>query len=131
MKGSNFDCSKCKKEVQKLRGCHINSYDLDSKKAKAIPIKIIEQGKFHSFCPSKPFRDNPEIILKLESIYASWKTGQPLEQFGIETNSDTLTLLTHMIRLIETYTRNENYKMIGSMFGGGEKPSNEINKFKE
>ncbi len=109
--------------MQKVRGCRLDSYNLTPKQAKAIPIKLIEHGKLHSFCPSKVFRDNPEIILEFESIFAAWKTGQALEQFGIQTNSDTLTLLTHMIRLIEGYTRNENYKMIASMFGGSDNKS--------
>lgn len=116
--------------MQDLRGCRINSYDLDYKQAKAIPIRILEHGKFHTFCPSKPFRDNPELIYQFECIFSAWKTGQPLEQFGIQTNSETLTILTQMIRLIESYTRNENYKMLASMLGGSEKKSSHVNDLK-
>ncbi len=104
---------------------------MDYKQAKAIPIRLLEHGKFHSFCPSKPFRDNPEIILEFEKMFAAWKTGQSLDKFGIQINIDSLTLLNHMIRLIESYTRNENYKMIGSMFGGGEKSSSNVDDLKK
>lgn len=126
----NFDCASCKPEVQKLRGCNLNNYDLTYQDAKAIPIRILEHGKLHTFCPSKPLRDDPDLILKCEQIFAAWKTGQSLEQFGLETNAHNLTLLNHMIKLKEVYDRNENYQMIASMFGSGEQKDGKRNNNK-
>jgi hypothetical protein len=118
VKDRNFDCSKCKPEIQKARGCKIDSYNLSPHQARQVPIKILTHGALHKFCPSKLFRDNPETVLYFEVLYNHIKTGTSLEILGIQSTVDTLTDINTMIRLIESYTRMEQYEVLGNMLGG-------------
>ena len=123
--GRNFDCSKCKPDIQKARGCKIDSYNLSPRQARQVPIKILKNGALHNFCPSKLFRDNPETVLYFEMLYNHIKTGTPLESYGWIITVDTLTDVNVMIRLLEAHTRMEQYEVLGTMLGGTEKDSTE------
>lgn len=120
LKGSKFNCSTCLPQTQKLRGCHIDSYSLTNQQAKAIPIRLMEHGHLHTFCPAKLFRDSPEIVLEFEKMFMVYKNGAKFGDLDLELDASTVANYNLLIKGYEQQMRFQDYKVLGQMLGGSD-----------
>lgn len=115
-KQKSFKCSTCPESTMKARRCMGDSW---KNQGSPFPIQIMPNGNNYQFCPAKVQRDAPELCLKLQHFWLSWKLGHVPNAPSIAMMDDEdAEILSTIIYLWEKISRDRDYQVLAKLIGG-------------
>ncbi len=112
-----YNCAKCPANTRKARDCDSDNWE--HTKGRTFPLKLLEHGADHAFCPSKLHRDDPLFAAEMQTLWLSWKLGKSPQGGSIGAMTlDEIDLLSSMIYRWEELSRSKDFDKLARMLVG-------------